>query len=256
LNYIKTWTKTIFYNKVPLTDVLRFLASRYLLKKNSFEINNIVFSNFDKVLYSTIKEIFFTQDYTPTGFKINRGDTVLDIGAHWEVFTAYAKVCGAKDVIAFEPDRNNYKVILSLVQRNNLKNISVKNIAIANKNGYVTLMSESNSRRNSICFSQTDNPSNISKEKVKTITLNEALKDLSRVDFLKMDIEGAEYDVIEACSKETFSKIRTLVLEYHLFENSRIENLERILSENYSVCIKKPPRNNKFGYIYCKNTNV
>jgi FkbM family methyltransferase len=250
---ITSWLKVVFCKKVPFKDVIQIFLFRYIFKNKPFRINNITFSDLDKTLYSTIKEIFYLQDYTPSGFEINKGDTVVDIGAHWGVFIAYAKVRGANKIIAFEPDKNNYKKTMFLIKQNNLRNITVKNLAISSKKGYMTLMSESNSRRNSLYFQQTEFPSEITYSKVQTININNALENINKIDFLKIDAEGAEFDIIKSCNKETFSKIKTIVLEYHLFDNHHIDELESILKKHYSICKNIPSKNSRLGYIYCKN---
>lgn len=63
-------------------------------------------------------------------------------------------------------------------------------------------------------------------KKVKTIRLKEFLTDC-KVDFLKIDIEGAEYKVIKDCEKE-LKNVANLFIEYHSFHNED-QNLHNIL---------------------------
>ena len=50
---------------------------------------------------------------------------------------------------------------------------------------------------------------------VEAISLDDIIKNFDRVDLLKVDIEGSEYDVLNAASVETFSKIQHIIMETH-----------------------------------------
>jgi FkbM family methyltransferase len=62
--------------------------------------------------------------------------------------------------------------------------------------------------------------------KVETILLSEYLQ--KQVDFLKIDIEGAEYNVLEEC-QNYLKNVKNIFVEYHSFSN-KIQVLERILT--------------------------
>lgn len=52
-------------------------------------------------------------------------------------------------------------------------------------------------------------------QRVAMITLDSLIAENIVVDFLKMDIEGAECDVLSAVSPDTFRRIRRVALEFH-----------------------------------------
>lgn len=64
--------------------------------------------------------------------------------------------------------------------------------------------------------------------KVETIRLKEIIEKQERIDFLKMDIEGAEIPVIEDCSA-SLNKIDHLFIEYHSFPG-HVQDLDKLLS--------------------------
>ncbi len=249
----KEWLLIIKKHKFSTLQFLKLLSQRHLFNPKSIKFSGIYFRNFDNPLYSTIKEVFIKEDYNPKGFPIFPGDTVVDIGAHIGVFVTYAWAKGANEIYGYEAEKNNFKKLKNTIKDNNITNVNVYNKAISSTSGTIEMIKFQNSRQNSIFLNKNESSEKESYTKVQSVDINTALKDLKQIDFLKMDVEGAEYDIIESCSKETFSKIKIIVLEYHLFENNRIKNLEKILSENYSTCIKTPTRNKKFGYIYCRN---
>lgn len=79
---------------------------------------------------------------------------------------------------------------------------------------------------------------------------------LSSVDFLKMDCEGAEYEIIKKTPKNILSKIKFIALEYHLKEqyaclpNSPLELIKKLEEAGFSVKI--------FNHqiIHAKNKNA
>jgi FkbM family methyltransferase len=70
---------------------------------------------------------------------------------------------------------------------------------------------------------------------VPGISLAQLLDDysLDDVDLLKMDIEGAEYDILDGASTAVLSRIRNIVFEYHEIERGweRLENVKQRLSK-------------------------
>jgi FkbM family methyltransferase len=200
--------------------------------------------------------VFLKHDYFPSGFNIQEGDIVVDMGSHRGVFVAYAQKAGASRVYAFEPDQENYSELKELIANNFFKNVTANNFAIAKQTGKTKMMKSSKSTRNSLVLDKDEFTKEAEYQEVKSLNINEALKDIKKVDFLKMDIEGAEYEVIESCSKKTFNKIHKLVLEYHLFNGKSPSVLKDRLSEFYSEVVIDEPRNAQFGYIYCKSTLV
>jgi FkbM family methyltransferase len=233
-------------------DIFKLLLARYLIKPNSIRFGGLIFPNFDSTLYTTIREVFLKRDYTPDKFKIKDGDVVVDFGAHLGVFVAYAKKHGAKKVYAFEADPRNYSKLKDFVEVNNLEGTSLENKAIAGRNGEIQLMKSKMSTRNSILLEKDEFSNEAEFTTVESVDMDTALDKISHVDFIKIDIEGAEYDTLKNCSKETLGKIDAIVLEYHLFPNHRFKELESVLRKNFSHIKITEPRNNQFGYIYCK----
>jgi FkbM family methyltransferase len=60
--------------------------------------------------------------------------------------------------------------------------------------------------------------SNIPLEKINTIDINEVLEDFDKVDLLKINIEGGEYDILSRmCSTGTINKVDNLQIQFHNF---------------------------------------
>jgi hypothetical protein len=87
------------------------------------------------------------------------------------------------------------------------------------------------------------------------ITLDEIIKEnkLEKISILKLDCEGAEYDIFENLSEGSFEKIEKICFEYHIMneDDSRLNNLkEKLIKKNFKLEIL--PTNNNLGMIFAK----
>jgi len=149
--------------------------------------------------------------------KIQKNMTVLDIGANVGYYTVnFASIVGEKgQVFAFEPDPSNFSILKKNIRLNNFKNIILVNKAVSNSLSPTTLFqNSSNTGGHSII--KTEN----SKKKilVDSTTLDEYFKNFSHpIDLIKIDVEGAEYQVISG-GLNFFKKLKPkyLITEFEL----------------------------------------
>lgn len=164
--------------------------------------------------------------------ELGEGGVVVDCGAHIGTFSIYAGLKNNK-VYSFEPSSANYKTFLENIKIFNLEDkIIPYNLAVG-KDGeaYLNLV-QINTGGNFIF----DEPVENNYEKVKIINLFDFLKDKEKeVNFLKIDIEGSEYDVIETFNFDEI-KVKQIGMELHTYkvEEQKINNLLKKL-ENYFI---------------------
>lgn len=132
---------------------------------------------------------------------IKEGWTVLDIGANigYPGLLLSRLVGESGKVIAFEPDENNIKILKKNIKVNNIQNIKVVPMAVSDRTGSGTLfMSDSHSGDHRIY-----NPSDEKRKtrNIKTISLDDYFKSDNKIDFIQMDIEGAEGLVFKGMKK-------------------------------------------------------
>jgi FkbM family methyltransferase len=139
------------------------------------------------------------------GTPIHPGDIVLDCGANVGTFTRYAVRLGAKKVIAIEPAPNN----LETLRRNFAKEIAEGRVVVYPKGVWnkddVLILNEHNDTTAMDSFViTTDTHKGIA---VPLTTIDKLVPELGldRVDFIKMDIEGAEQNAL-AGGRETILK--------------------------------------------------
>ncbi len=128
--------------------------------------------------------------------EVKNGDVVLDIGSHIGYYTImFSKLVGNKGkVYAFEPNPNNFAILKKNVELNNCKNVVLVQKAVSNKTGKVNLYFDEEFE----ISSRTYNPHNKRYKhiEVDSIKLDDYFNN-TKIDFIKMDIEGSECNAVE-----------------------------------------------------------
>jgi len=211
--------------------------------------------------------------------EIKTGMTVIDIGANLGHYAAIAsRLTGEQGlVVAFEPEPNFFKLLSKNISRNDMKNVACFELAIAEKNGLVNLhISNENKGNNSIIYSGESETF----VQVKTTTLDDFLvsQKITKVDIIKMDIEGAEILALEGMKNTLIKHQPLLFLEfspysilktnrnpidflstlheigYSIFEiNKTRQRLDKLT--NFQKFIESMPRG-KYADLYCKKIAI
>ena len=193
--------------------------------------------------------VWLNKEYEEIGFFIESDETVIDIGAHIGLFTVYAsQFCKNGKIISCEPIKENFELLKENVSINNLSNIILYNNAITDKNDKVKVYLNNDSAANSI-YGNGENY-----EEISTLSLSKILdENMNEKNCLKLDCEGAEYQIINNTPDKYFKKITKICLEYHVINNDKIqlEKLKKRLNElNYELIEVKT--SNKLGLILAK----
>lgn len=128
--------------------------------------------------------------------EIKKGNVVLDLGAHIGYYTLiFAKLVGENGkVIAFEPDPDNFALLEKNVKVNDYQNVTLVQKVISNKTGKAKLYLSEVTPGHRI-YNSVDSHQSIETE---TIRLDDYFKNYDgKIDFIKMDIEGAEGEAIQ-----------------------------------------------------------
>ena len=157
---------------------------------------------------------------------------IVDCGANIGLSVLYFKLLYPNSkIIAFEPDEKIFEALKKNTQNFKLANIELFNEAVWIENGKLEFRKEGGfSGRLAL---PGDNENIVS---VKTKRLKDLLK--NKIDFLKLDIEGAEYNVILDC-KEELKNVSYLFIEYHSHKSK-----EQTLGEILEIL-----RQNNFRYF-------
>jgi FkbM family methyltransferase len=160
---------------------------------------------------------YFPQDYERDNFKFLeehcvKGSVVVDIGAHIGLFAVRAAQLTGEigKVYAFEPTPKTNALLQKTIQINGMEEIiEARHEAIAEKDGltYFNISDTEGDNSNSLVEYRLDK--HLNKVEVKIVSLDNFVssKSLKKLDFIKIDAEGYEYNVLEGAI-ETFNTLR------------------------------------------------
>jgi FkbM family methyltransferase len=143
------------------------------------------------------------------------GQTVLDIGANFGVFTKlFSQLVGPQgSVISFEPVPQTYRTLAAGVERLRLGNVQTMNKAVSDSVGIATMAVPHyrDSSGENLYESHIVSPDSEGAFTVETITVDSL--QLTNVSFIKIDVEGHEIEVLQG-SMETLKRCHpTLMVE-------------------------------------------
>ena len=145
-------------------------------------------------------KIFYFGQWEPrlTQFILSRQQTdgiFLDIGANIGYFSI-AAASRFKKVIAIEASPEIAGLLKRNIDRNQITNIAIINVAIGDRNGeiFVNLASDHNIGQTAVSKEEKSGS-----RKIPMATIDSLLnrEELSNLQFIKMDVEGAEFSVFE-----------------------------------------------------------
>jgi len=147
-----------------------------------------------------IQEVYHHETYEHF-FSMKENDIVVDVGANVGLFSLKAsKVVGEHGIIvAFEPEKNNYKMLRRNLGINKCRNVIPINAAVSNFNGKADFSIANTLVEHKLADSKSElEIKSILTTKVDVKTIQLVLKELGidRVDFLKIDAEGSEFEVL------------------------------------------------------------
>jgi len=156
-------------------------------------------------LLAGIREIFHEDKYRFVAS--NPNPVILDCGSNIGLSVIYFKRLYPESVIhAFEPDQELFNVLKFNVESFACRNVTLNNAAIWVENAEVEFYSEGGFSGRISVGEQGE------RERVRCVRLRDLLD--TKVDFLKLDIEGAEVDVIVDC-RDRLPNAEHIFIEYH-----------------------------------------
>lgn len=162
-----------------------------------------------------VKSNFVKRNYTKDFVPITKDSIVVDVGAHIGSFSI-SVARSAYKVLAFEPEPTNYQMLKKNMELNRLENMSIFEMAVSGISGYQDIYTYHGG--SSADYSMYERGTkNIKMGRIPTISVEDIIKreGLPRIDFLKLDCEGAEHDILGNMSLETAAKIMGVTMETH-----------------------------------------
>ncbi len=237
-------------------NLLRNLSNWHLFLANKFRLvdrDPLLFLTRQGVrievpqrLLQTFKEIFLDQCYLQElVLPLPETPVIFDVGANAGYFSLFAlsRFPGAR-VFAFEPIAANFRLLKRNADLNPDQSLICIHKAVAGQSGELMLAfegGEAYTTSATVLGSGEDKRANV---RVPAVTIGEVLSEytLPKIDLLKMDCEGAEYEIIYRAHSAVLSRIDRIVMEVHSGprKEQRIDALESFLNGQGFATRKRP----------------
>lgn len=211
-----------------------------------FETRNGLFVEVPRRLMHTFKSIFLDEGYMKGLEKeVPSNATIVDIGANAGYFTIFSLLKFTKpSILAYEPIPVNYAQLERHRDLNRVQNIKSFPLAISGHCGEIQLSFDAS---DSFTTSATMFSSGINAPdylNVKSITLQRIFEDnvINKCDLVKIDCEGAEYDILYSCSPEILKRVDQIAMEVHpgKGKNQNIGAMELFLQSQGFITRQRP----------------
>ena len=200
-----------------------------------------------------IKETNIDRDYEKYGVPIEDGWNIVDIGAGLGDFAIFAaRQAPRGHVYAYEPAPDSVVLLQQNLAINELSNVAVFPYAVADKAGVLNLdLSGGVAVQYSTVDSKTG-PTNW--VEVESVALADAvaLPSGGKCDLLKIDAEGAEYDMLLNLDEESLRNIRRICIEYHEFVTpfSHVDLERHFQAKGWDVRVTPSRVRKDLGFLY------
>lgn len=224
-----------FYYKLPEFFIKRIYPGTVVKNINGFDMILDVKNDhgISRDLFFYRKREFESTDYLLESKIIKEGDTVLDIGGNIGYYALLeSRLVGKSGLVyALEPVRSNLKLLKKNLSLNNVNNIKCYKLAAGNENK----VSKINvSRKGNI--SSFSREHNIKRREIcNMVKIDTFLEDKKCPNFVRMDVEGFEWAIIEGMKNTlTRDKLTDLLIELHpqFMSNNNIKKMFKILKKS------------------------
>lgn len=188
-------------------------------------------------MYEVLSELFVENVHFQY-FKPQPNEVIIDCGANIGGFTIQAArlVGSGGKVIAIEPDEDNYNLLLKNIHANNFTNvIAVKKGAWSEKDVLTFHVGLRPGEHSFVLHDDIANQSQLKEVRIEVDTIDSMLKEqgITKVNFIKMDIEGAELEAIKGLNSVFAQSGTNWVVEAgHLINGSMtFDKIEKYMKE-------------------------
>ena len=215
-----------------LKDIRKVITKKYSNENYlySCKLGGIDFKFYD-FIFSGVTEYMPNEidDYNFDSIDFKDGDVVIDIGGNIGMVSIYlAKKYPFLKIYAFEPVKQNYENFLKNIELNNINKdiIKVFNLAITKDRRDVILTSPFNNSGASNIYNNFRGSGNIISNNaisIKSITFDDIFSNnnISKCKLLKIDCEGAEYEILYSANVENLKNCEYMRGEFHGIEDKR-----------------------------------
>ena len=230
------------------------------------------------LLFKIIDFFYQKKKYSFLKKKIEKDINIFfDIGAHQgDTISDFLEIFSIKKIYAFEPSKENFiklKKKVAELEKSKLVEIKIFPFGLGEKNDILTLNEITDGVSNT--FNSLNQDSKYFKKKkffttlfgikkfindkvpTKIIALKELIEEekIDKIDFIKIDTEGFEFNTLLGLEKE-IKKVRYILFEHHydnmIIKDYKFADIHKLLKDNCFINVYKTrmPFRKSFDYIY------
>lgn len=204
-------------------DKARFVKKpRYKTKPDSQRGSVMLFTRGGTTDVNDAVVVLSGKEYPPeliglgSSFQKNDSPVILDCGGHIGSFTLLVKsLVPNAQITAMEPVPDNQKLFIENITLNNFQGITLVPFALYGQSGtfYIDLAGKQFDAVNVTSVK----PQHSEYITINALTLDEVVSQnhLEKIDLLKMDIEGAEYNIFTHSLEALSKHVARLIMEFH-----------------------------------------
>lgn len=229
----------VFYKSRWYKNIVSYLSGESKLHIMSFKIllsrSKLRSTVLKNILHLTGFKII--RDHWVYTKKLNNNSVIIDLGANTGMFSEMMINKFKSQCFAVEPNKE-------LFERINNRSLTKLNLAITKKDGPVEFYISENHEASSLINNFQTLWKTEEKQTAEGICLNTLLQRLNfantKIDVLKMDIEGAELDIIESLNYKNSKNIQQITVEFHYWIHPESlvrtkQSINKLLSLGYSA---------------------
>jgi len=221
-NYIGLLTK-LYSNKKQDTILCEIKKMKILLSKKWGDLQ-------------ILKEVFCEDYYFNKFIDLKKISTMADLGGHkGYVSLLYAGLIPNIKIVSLEPEEENYLIFEENIKNNRLEDkITLLKNAIWSQDCIKTFYKiKTYSAGHTFYETHLEQYEKI-KHEVKCLSLATVMKEcgFKKIDLLKIDVEGAEYEVLFNLEKTILRNIRYILIECHRIDNNSDQDIKEFLEKN------------------------
>jgi FkbM family methyltransferase len=203
-------------------------------------------------VYVVFNEITTQNVYNNDYVSVEENDLVIDIGFNYGLFSLTSLKYKPSKIIAFEP---NPKLVKIFSKFYNGEIIKLYQKAVSNENG-ITVFYENLDPGMSSIFQEINNVTRGDSYEVEVVNFNDFITNnkIIKIDYLKVDCEGAEYGIFESMPYNFLKdNVKKVAIEFHhQINDKKVQTLiDKLRDCNFTIKIVYE-NNSNVGLIYGK----
>lgn len=202
------------------------------------------------------KETCLDRDYEKYGAALQPGWTIVDIGGGIGDFAVLAAQTDGSSIQVYEPFAGSRRLLCENLKLNGVDSVICYPEAVGADFGSGCMDTSAPHPVMYHIFGDSVRAA----EAVSTIPLSEVIRRSGKdvIDFMKVDCEGAEYDIFFNADDASLASINRICMEYHnhLTEYRHDDLCKLLRAKGFTVTTAGNPAHDTIGFLYAQNKRI